>query len=336
GNQVMRRIFGQAEFSLQIRKWMDEGHIVLFDLLNVDPKDVSIIAGQILTQYYVTAKQREPDVSLPHILMIDEAHLVQIPILAKVMAETRKFGLSLGLITQYPKQFVPEILNSIQENAGTLMSCTVGPESAAQMSAVMRKQFSPETLQGLVAREVCVYTQVNNREYAFKVKCDPPVMYLPDGRVANYQDREEMRAAQQWARAKAEELQRRDCRHKDEVDREIAEYLDWLRSFREVETDEGEGESKRRPSVRKKYEPTDDELPVLEALVALVEEEGRWEGRTSALLDALGEQGIDVEEWSPKEFGKLLKRAETWLEQNGVKSNSRREETGTVWRLERA
>ncbi|MDI9261178.1 ATP-binding protein, partial [Alicyclobacillus sendaiensis PA2] len=25
GNQVMRRIFGQAEFSLQIRKWMDEG-----------------------------------------------------------------------------------------------------------------------------------------------------------------------------------------------------------------------------------------------------------------------------------------------------------------------
>ncbi|WP_245530688.1 helicase HerA domain-containing protein [Alicyclobacillus acidocaldarius] len=333
GKERNRRIFGQLSMPFRLRQWMDEGHIVLIDIKNVDPINVKIIMGYLLNRYYVEAKTRTPNGSLPHMLMIDEAHNVQIPVIEKIIAETRAFGLSIGIITQFPEQLRNEIYKAISENVATIIACGVGPESAGIISVFQNRRFAPEILQGLPELVSCVYTKISGMgERAFKAKSDPPVIYLPDGRPAQYRTKE-MDVAQRWAIDKILELQRRDCRHVSEVDQEIKEYLEWLESFMDEEVDDDT--QPKKPSVKKKYEPTDDELPILEALVALVEEEGRWEGRTSALLEALEELGADVEEWSPKEFGKLLGRAEDWLREQGISSESARVRTGTEWRFER-
>ncbi len=329
-SKEMRRIFGQFHWTPKILKWMDEGHIVLIDLLGVTEKNITIIGGQLVTQYYSICKTRLPDISKPHMLKIDEAHLVKIPILEKVISEARKFGLSLGLITQYPEQFDGLLLKSITENMGTFLSCTIGPSSASQMTKMMNSAFDTSTLQGLPRRQVAVYTTIDDHPYSFMVKSDPPVMYLPNGKAADYQDKGvggEMWKAQQWAKEKALELQQRDGLHKDEVDRQIEAYMDYLRQFRPTEDDEP------RLSKRKMYQPTEAEQPILEALVQFTRGQRDWRGRTSALLTQLGDYASEDElgDWTPNLLGALLNRATTWLQAKGIDAESNRARTGTEW-----
>jgi hypothetical protein len=57
-NKTMRRMFGQRKWSLNLRQYMDEGHIFLWDLLNVSKENVKLAVGHIITQYHQTAKTR--------------------------------------------------------------------------------------------------------------------------------------------------------------------------------------------------------------------------------------------------------------------------------------
>ncbi len=319
GNKRTRRIFGQMRSPLQIRKWMDEGHIVLIDALNVSRANTKILMGYLLNQYYFLAKTRTPNGSLAHMLVIDEAHNVQTPIIEKIMAETRAFGLSCGISTQFPEQLRSEIYNAISENAGTVISCGVGPISAGQIASIMNKRFSPEMLQGLAERESCVYTKVSGMgELAFKVKADPPITYLPNGKAATYKT-PEIGEAQRWAIQKIVELQQRDFVHRDEVDRQIDGYLRWLESFAPKEEGESDGavtgvpqQAKVSESVQEKdyYVPTDEESLVLHALIDMVNEEGTWSGSVSDMIEDLG---LESSRWSSQRLGISLGRAKSWL-----------------------
>lgn len=228
-NPTMRRMFGQREWKVPLRKYMDEGHILLWDLLGVSQSNLRLTMGHLTNQYHVVAKGRPEDVSRPHLLKIDEAHEAQLPILPKIIFEDRKFGLSLGLISQFIDQFNPALVDAISEVAGTVISCTLGDKSAAKVSRMTNEKFSPSYLKGLGERVAAVYTQIDiggrKETTTFTVNAPPPVIYLPNGKVANYENKDEMKQAQDWARQKSRELQQRDWVHADEVDEEISEYL---------------------------------------------------------------------------------------------------------------
>lgn len=227
-NPTMRRMFGQTRSALDIRKWMDQGHIVLIDTLNVAPEDVRLALGYIINRYHTTAKQR-PSGSKLHMLMIDEAHLIQVPILSKIIAEDRKFGLSLGLITQYLGQFDQWLVDSITENMGTIISCRQGEQSAARITKITNGAFQPEMLQDLPERVAAIYTSTKQEGRSTITTClaeaDPPTIYLPDGKPAEYRNRFQMQRALEAALKKGQELQRRDGREASLVDREVEEYL---------------------------------------------------------------------------------------------------------------
>lgn len=228
-NRTMRRMFGQKKWSLDLRRYMDEGHIFLWDLLNVSKENVKLAVGHIITQYHQAAKTRSSGAKV-HILAVDEAHLVQIPVMTKIIAEDRKFGLSLGLITQYIGQFEPWLVDAITENVGTILTCTQGPKSAPAISAMTAGAFDKEFLQKLPERKVAVYTRTKNESghseiTTFIVKSDPPYMYLPNGKIANHRNEREVQEAIRWALAKGRELQARDGTPAAVVDREIEEYL---------------------------------------------------------------------------------------------------------------
>ncbi len=335
-NPNMRRIFGQTRWTLTIREWMDEGHIILVNVLNLDPKNMGLVGGQLLMRYHVTAKTRPADISKPHMLMIDEAHNVKIPILEKVIAEDRKFGLSLGLITQFPEQFDSTFRKSITENMGTFLTCTVGPDSAGVMAKMMNNAFDAPTFQGLPVGRVAIYTSIDGEPFSFTVKSDPPIMYLPNGEAAIYEIAEQQGAAQQWAAAKANDLSARDGAHRDEVDAEIKAYMAWLKQFREVETDEDDEPKAKSKSKSKVYKPTEDEQPILDAIVALVGDQGEWAGRTSELLTVLEEYLSEdmLDDWTPNALGQLLKKAMSWLNQHNTEGESVRKNSGSIWRLE--
>lgn len=328
----IRRIFGQTRWTLNIREWMDEGHIVLINTLNLESKNVGLVGGQVLMRYHVTAKSRPADISKSHMLMIDEAHLVQIPILEKVIAEDRKFGLSLGLITQFPEQFDGLLLKSIAENMGTFLTCTLGPGSAGVMAKMMNGAFDPSTLQGLPTSRVAAYTSIDGAPFSFMVKSDPPVIYMPSGKLADYENPTEMAGAQNWALEKAKALASRDGAHRDEVDQEINSYMQYLRQFRQTEEEESK---ERLNSKLKVYKPAESEQPILDVIVELVGELDSWGGYTKSLLMELGDYLDDeiFDDISPAQLGSLLSRAESWFAEKNIKTESSRKEKGTYWNI---
>ena len=332
-NPAMRRIFGQSDWMLNIRQWMDEGHIILVNVLNLEPKNMGLVGGQFALRYHVTAKTRPADISKPHMLMIDEAHNVKIPIINKIIAEDRKFGLSLGLITQFPEQFDGDISKSITENMGTFMTCTVGPDSARVMNKMMNGAFENSTLQGLPTSRVAAYTTIKGEPFSFMVKSDPPVIYLPNGKQATYGNDDEMGEAQQWAIDKAKELSSRDGKDRDTIDAEISEYMQWLRSFKPVEEDE---ELPPPPKEDKKSgsKLLSDELKILEAVVAMVGDKTIVEDYTSGILNGLKEYLPDemASTINDKKLGKVLGKSD-WLEEHGIESFKRAKSGGSFWSL---
>lgn len=243
-NPTMRRMFGQSRWSLDIRKYMDAGHIVLFDLLNVAPDDIKLTVGHIINQYHVNAKRRSTGAKL-HVMFVDEAHLVQIPVMSKIIAEDRKFGLSLGLITQYLGQFDQWLVDSITENMGTIISCAQGEQSAPRVEKMTNGAFSREMLQGLPERVAAVYTatKIDGRSTAITclVESDPPVVYLPDGSPAAHTSQFQMKRALTAALEKGKELQRRDGLPAARIDEEINAYLKPKTILQEVKHRETSG-----------------------------------------------------------------------------------------------
>ncbi|MFS0883339.1 ATP-binding protein [Metabacillus niabensis] len=227
-DKVMRRMFGQKEWSLDIKKYMDEGHIVLFDLLNVSEQNIKLTVGHLVNQYHFTAKSRGPENRKLHLLCVDESHLVQIPIMEKIIAEDRKFGLCLGLATQFVGQFQSWLRLAISENVGTILTCTQGMESAVAVSQMTAGTFRKEFLQKLPERTIAVYTKTkvdgNSSITTFTAQSDPPYLWHPSNKKATYGTHEQAEALA-WAEQKAISLQKGIGNPSWEVDKEIERYL---------------------------------------------------------------------------------------------------------------
>ncbi|MDA8352247.1 MAG: hypothetical protein M0Z65_03510 [Firmicutes bacterium] len=244
---TMRRIVGQFDWALEVKKYMEEGHIVIINA-NGFPSTSYKLLGGILANHFHWAAQRRAVGSKPHLLLIDECQTLQIPILQDIIAEDRKFGLCLGLATQYPDRLESWLVEAIRGNVGTILSCAVGDKGANMVQSITNGAFSTETLMSLPERTVAVYTseKVEGRSEATQaiVQSGIPHLYKADGTPADYDNKKEFQATLDWARKViGYPLQERDGSKAKEIDREIQRYL-------QGNFDESEGKPK---------EPSNDE-----------------------------------------------------------------------------
>ncbi|MEP9408627.1 ATP-binding protein [Peribacillus frigoritolerans] len=227
-SMYMRRMFGQTKFGLNLRKWMDEGHLVLIDMKDVDDTNIALTVGHMVTQYHQTAIKRQTGSKL-HMLLVDEAHLAQIPIMDTIVAFDRKFGLGLGIITQYMDQLKPFLKKAIKGNMGTILSGTQGDESAAQVESMTGGRFNAQYVQNLPSNTVAVFTKDKvggvNKITTCTVETEPPFVYKENGDAANYTDQKEMTSTFNWLESIALDLQKRDGEHYKKVDESIQSYL---------------------------------------------------------------------------------------------------------------
>ncbi len=223
-NMDMRHMFGQREFAIDLKRYMDEGHIFFWDVLGVGVEQMKLAIGFIMTQYH-RAAQRRPVHSMTHFLIVDEAHKVQIPIADKIIVEDRKFGLSLGLSTQYVDQFSDWLRLSVKNAVQNIFSCTQGTDAAATISDMTNGYFERSYLQSLPQRTVAVKTEINGQPRNLEVTVPPPYMYLPGGIQVNKDNPREVEQATKWALEKARELQARDGRSTKDIDAELDDYL---------------------------------------------------------------------------------------------------------------
>lgn len=218
----------------EIRKWMDEGYIVLFNLKGLSKFDIEVIVGYLSMQYYLQAKSR-PDFSLLHFLMVDEAHNVQMPIFPKVCAEMRKSGLSLVLLTQMLEQFNSDFLEQLIGNINTLISFKQKTKAAVELQKRIPSQdVRSEHLLQLQSMVGYLSMEESGIERSILIKAKPPFRYTK-GKLVNHEDPLEVQENLNKNRSFALELMKRDYMTKKKAENMVFRNLNDDEELEELE-----------------------------------------------------------------------------------------------------
>src|ERR1051325_1304882 len=115
---------------------MNEGKILICNLSKGElGEDVSAILGSmIITSVQLAALHRatqEENVREPFYLYVDEAQTFVSLSFTDILAEARKYKLSIFLSHQYIEQLNEKIRAAVFGNVGTIISFRVGAEDAA-------------------------------------------------------------------------------------------------------------------------------------------------------------------------------------------------------------
>lgn len=216
-----------------LRKWMDEKYIILFNLKGLSDFDIKVICGYLTTQYYLVAKSRA-DFSTLHLLLVDESHKVQMPIFTKVVAELRKSGLSLTLITQLLEQFNSDFLEQLIGNTNTIISFKQKSRAAIELQRRIPSQdVSKNDLMQLTSMVGYLSMEEAGKERSILVKAKPPYRYT-DGKMVDHQNPTEVQKNLDKNRKFARNLMKRDFMSKEQ-----AEEIVFKKKIHE-ETKEGE------------------------------------------------------------------------------------------------
>jgi hypothetical protein len=140
----LRNIVGQKTRGIRIQQVLDEGKILIVNLSKGEiGEDASSLLGSILlTSIQLAALHRatvEEHRRKPFYLYVDEMHSFISLSFANILAEARKYGLSLFLTHQYIDQIDERIRAAIFGNVGTIISFRVG----AADSEYLEKEFYP-------------------------------------------------------------------------------------------------------------------------------------------------------------------------------------------------
>lgn len=234
-NPITRRIFGQQKTSLEVLKYMQEGHIVLFNVEGLSPEEMRLVMGYIVSLYHQFCSKRTNQ-QLNHYLFIDEGHQVQLPILhTDIIPKDREAGLALVLLTQFLDQLNKDLKRAITEISGNLIACRVGADTAKEFEKMTRRRFKAEDIQGLKSLRAAVYTEDEKGDrISFFIETEPPYVFDRNGKPTYYGE-DKLRRSREKNEAHQEALNElgyvwmaRDCLKAEEAQKQINNYLESL------------------------------------------------------------------------------------------------------------
>lgn len=139
---LLRHILGQSKSSLDLRKTMDDGKILL---VNLSKGRIGDDASALLGSFLVTALQLAAmsradvpeDQRRDFFLYVDEFQNYATDSFATILSEARKYRLGLTVANQYLAQMDEATLAAVFGNIGTLIAFQVG----AQDAEILAEQF---------------------------------------------------------------------------------------------------------------------------------------------------------------------------------------------------
>lgn len=212
----------------KIKEWIDQGHIILFNLKGLNDNDRKIIIGYISLKYYLIGLQRN-DNSLLHLTFMDESHKTQFDIFQRWLAELRKSGMALVPMTQYLDQYNQDYLRALLGNVGTKISFRQGDDSARRLVSNLPGNLDREALKRLPDRIGYVSTEDNRVAKSALIEVDPPYRYNA-GKVVPHPDPGKVQTELNLEKNRnfARELMNRDF-----VSKEDAEKIVFRKHFKE-------------------------------------------------------------------------------------------------------
>lgn len=277
----LKRVFGQRGFGIDIRKFMEEGHIVLFDVSSLSKREIALVSGYLSFMYYRIAETRAP-YSLLHLLVTDETHRIgRIPILPKIVAESRKFGLSLGIATQRLAQLPEDLREALVEIQDNFFVCQQGDGDAKVAASYLngdeKDGISPGFLKALDKRRAVIKIQDTvegvTRSYKTLVTVPPLDKYKPDLSVADYRDQADLAIANKWTLEKAAALSQRQGMKAEEVDHEIMRYMNPYADFTAYDEEQRLRQIEENAEVSSQEDSAMDEIDLKKSEISKDEEE---------------------------------------------------------------
>ncbi len=146
-NSLIRNIIGQKKSSFDIRKVMDEKKILLINLSigRIGEDAVNLLGSLFVTKIYLAAMSRAtvPDREMKYLpnfyLYVDEFQNFTNDSFAQILAQARKYKLSLIVAHQYVKQMTEVVRDAIFGNVGTMIAFRVGADDGE----ALEKEFQP-------------------------------------------------------------------------------------------------------------------------------------------------------------------------------------------------
>lgn len=159
---AVRNMLGQATSTLRIGEAMNERRIIIANLSKgrLGEAASNLIGSLLVTAVQLAAMRRTalPEAErIDFAAYLDEFHNFTTDAFASILAESRKYRLSLVIGHQYLDQVAPPVRAAVFGNVGTMVTFAVGHTDAEELSG----EFDPygiETLTGLRKGEVCVRT----------------------------------------------------------------------------------------------------------------------------------------------------------------------------------
>ncbi|OGZ76241.1 MAG: hypothetical protein A3I87_02180 [Candidatus Staskawiczbacteria bacterium RIFCSPLOWO2_02_FULL_39_8] len=144
-NALIRNIIGQTKSTINMRKIMDEGKILILDLSKgrIGEDNSRLLGALLITKLQLAAMSR---VDIPEeerkdfYLYVDEFQNFATESFANILSEARKYRLSLVMGHQYISQMDEIVRDAVFGNVGTLAVFRVGAEDAE----FLEKEFSPD------------------------------------------------------------------------------------------------------------------------------------------------------------------------------------------------
>jgi hypothetical protein len=153
-NPLLRNILGQSRSTLDLRRVMDEGKVLL---VNLSKGRIGEDASALLGAFLVTAIQqaamsradtREQD-RPDFYLFIDEFQNFATEAFAAILSEARKYRLNLVVANQYLDQIDDATRSAVFGNVGSMISFAVGVQDAEVLAEQLGGEVTPKDLMQL-------------------------------------------------------------------------------------------------------------------------------------------------------------------------------------------
>ncbi|HRF74981.1 MAG TPA: type IV secretion system DNA-binding domain-containing protein [Chitinophagales bacterium] len=171
-SKPLRNMLGKQVSGFRMSQVMDEQKILIANLSKGElGEDASTIIGSILVtsiQLSALYRAKQPmDKRTPFYLYVDEAHSFLSLSFADILAESRKYGLSLFLAHQYIEQINEEIRSAIFGNVGSIICFRLGANDANLMAKEISNEIEPLDLLRLGKTEIYLKIQIDGTSENF-------------------------------------------------------------------------------------------------------------------------------------------------------------------------
>lgn len=162
----VHRILVAPAVDLHFRTLMDTGKGLLVNLSrgHLGEDAAHVLGGFVLTTIGLAGFSRTnvPEIERrPFHIFVDEFQSFTTLALASMMAELRKYGVSLTLAHQHLAQLEPDIRHAVLGNVGTLIAFRLGAEDAPLITAELQPKFGPLDAMNLPNRHFYLKLAIN-------------------------------------------------------------------------------------------------------------------------------------------------------------------------------